>query len=179
MNIKEAIKYTDSVRKRQYKTGKVSAFDFKFLPREKQLIAGAQARASDGRRIYKTTIIFEGINSSPLQDLIHKIPYSGKEGAGAELYLVQPTADTRIRMRCQCDDYYFMWQYWNKGKKALVGPHKTYVPVSPPSGRPPVNPDEAPGMCKHLLAMTKELMKNNLIVRDNTVWNYLNQPTRD
>lgn len=178
MNIKEAIRYTESVRTRQYRTGKVGAFDFRFLPKEKQLIISAQARASGGNRIYKTTIIFEGVSSTALADAKHKIPYSGHSGAGAELYLEQPTVDTRIRMRCQCDDYYFMWQYWNKGKKALVGPHKNYVPVSPPSGRPPVNPSEAPGMCKHLLAMTKELMKNNLIIKDSAVSNYLNQPVR-
>ncbi|BCG50086.1 hypothetical protein [Ralstonia phage RP13] len=178
MNLLEAVKYTSVVRERQYSTGKVTAVDYKYLPREKQLYVNAQNISSDKKRLYKTILVFEGVTNSEVPDKDHPVPYSSK-GHGVDLYLGQVTSRTRLRTRCQCQDYYFMWEYWNKGKKALVGPHKVYQRVIPPSGRPPVNPLEMPGLCKHLLALVKKLMADGVIIKDSTVWSYLTRPVRE
>lgn len=177
MNLSEAIRFTSMIRANQYKTGKVGALDFKYLPRERQLYIHAQARSSSGHRLYKASIVFDQLPSSDLRAPGFTLPYSS-HGSGAELFLQTPTSKTKCRLRCQCADYYFMWEYWNKQNKALLGPHKTYVRVSPPSGRPPVNPDEAPGLCKHLLAMVKFLVDNRILERDSFVSEYLSRPLR-
>lgn len=176
MNLLEAVKYTAKIRSKQYKTGKVGALDFKYLLKEYQFYVTAQARSSDGSRIYKTQIVFKGIRANDIGSDEFPMPYSKNDKD--TIYLNQPKVETNIMMRCQCPDYYFMFQYWNKKDKALVGPNKQYVPVSPPSGRPPVNPTESPGMCKHLLGMTKTLMENKILKRDSTVWSYINQSPR-
>jgi len=177
VNLLQAVNYTASIRDKQYSTGKVNTVDYRYLPREKQLYIQATNRSADKTRLYRTTIVFEGITNSDVPDKNHPIPYSSK-GQGIELYLKTIMVRDRIRTRCQCQDYYFMWEFWNKQNKALVGPHKTYVRVSPPSGRPPVNPAEAPGLCKHLLVLIKKLMADGVIKKDQAVWSYLNRPPR-
>lgn len=177
MNLADAVRFTSQIRAQQYKAGKVGALDFKYLPREKQLYIHAQARSSSGHRIYKTSIVFDQLPHSDVQKHGFNLPYSS-HGQGAELFLQQPTSSTKCRLRCQCADYYFMWEYWNKQNKGLLGPHKTYVRVSPPSGRPPVNPDESPGLCKHLLAMLKYLITNKIVAKDMFISEYVNRPLR-
>lgn len=178
MNLLDAVKYTSKVRARQYSTGRVNTIDFKFLLRERQLYVQATNVSADKSRLYKTTIVFEGIDGVDNPDDKHTIPYSSK-GQGVELYLKTLTGYDRVRTRCQCQDYYFMWEYFNKQNKALVGPHKKYIPVSPPSGRPPVNPTESPGLCKHLLVLIKKLMAEKVIQKDAQIWAYLTQPPRE
>lgn len=177
MKLKEAIAYTQSIRKNQYAVGKVGAIDFKYLSREKQLYIQAQSVSSTGKGVYKTTIVFNRITSSDLPDEKHPLPYSGKEGAGAEVYIEQPTVNHDILLRCQCQDFYFMWALWDKNQKALIGPYKPYQRV-PGSTRPPVNPTQTPGLCKHQLALIKKLMAEGLIKKDSTVWSYLTRPVR-
>lgn len=177
MNLVEAIKYTSSIREKQYVVGKISAIDTKYLPREKQLFISCQTVSSDKSKLYKTQLVFDGITNSDTQDKIHLLPYSS-HGKGVELYLKQVLVTDKFRTRCNCSDYYYMWSFFNKKNKALIGPHKQYVPVSPPSGRPPVNPTESPGACKHILALIKKLMLEDVIKKDTKCWSYLNQPVR-
>jgi len=176
MNLVEAVKFTSLIRRQQYYAGRVNAVDYKFLPKEKQLYIQSQNISSDHSKLYRTQIVFEGIQSAESLDHIHKIPFSSK-GHGIDFYLSELNVNSRIRTRCQCDDYYFMWSYWNSREKALLGPHKPYVRV-PGSNRPPVNPDESPGLCKHLLVLIKKLMKDKLIKPDAAVMEYLNRPVR-
>jgi hypothetical protein len=179
MNLNEAVRYTDSIRKLQYKAGKVSAIDFKYLIKEKQLYINSQARSSDGSRIYKASIVFKGLPAKKDMEDTFILPYSSK-GHGVDFYIKQPTSSTEVMLRCQCPDYYFMWEFWNKQRKALLGPHKKYVRLTPPppDGRPFVNPSEAPGCCKHLLAMIKMLTENKILYRDPFIMEYLNRPLR-
>lgn len=177
MNLIDAISFTNNIRKRQYITGKVGALDFKYLPQQKQLYIASQARSSDGRRIYKASIVFEGITNSETVSAEHKMPYYPKENQAA-IFIQQPTVSTRFRARCQCQDYYFMFEFWNKREKALIGPHKQYVRVSPPSGRPPVNPTESPGCCKHICGLIKYLMLQGIVPKDSIVWTYVSLPPR-
>lgn len=247
LTLVKAVEYTSKLRNKQYAAGRVSAIDYKFLPREKQFYVVSQHTSSDRRRLYKTTIVFEGILSKPavrvresnedekftidskdktkkfvspfstegkrikeeqeknkelesvevpivdknkvikkeepklIQEHADKefsMPYSSKANSGVECFIKRPTVRDRIRMRCQCQDYYFMFAHWNKQEKALVGNIQPYVRVSPPSGRPPVNPNQYPGMCKHLLSLVKKLQSDGVIEKDPYVWSYVNQSNR-
>jgi len=177
MNLLEIVKYTRNIRERQYSTGKVMSIGSKYTPQNKQLWIDAQSQSSDKSKLYKLSIVFEGITNKEEISSTHQIPYIAKEH-DVPIYLSKIDCKTRVRTRCSCEDYYFMWSYWNSREKALVGAHKRYIPVRPPSGRPPVNPSESPGACKHLLALFKKLIDEKLIAKDSTVDHYLNQPVR-
>lgn len=69
-----------------------------------------------------------------------------------------------------CEDYYYMWWYHDNVNKAHAGPKMPpYVrktPLPPARGAYPVrNPDEAPGLCKHLIACFKYLQSNKIMTR--------------
>lgn len=166
---------TDIVRKNQYPVGKVGAVDFKFVPRNKQLYVSAQARPSEGvGSPYLVSLVFSGINWSDTPSPEFPLKVGTAHGI---IYIEKLDCKKHsIQVRCSCPDDYFMWQYHNKQKKALLGPFKPYIRKT--TTRPPVNPRQLPGLCKHSLGLVKVLMQNNLLATDQEVRAYLNRPVR-
>lgn len=68
----------------------------------------------------------------------------------------------KVLVRCGCSSYYYYYWFWNKKNKAHEGqslkPYSRKTP-SGPNGRPEVNPDHVPGLCKHLVFTIKELKR--------------------
>lgn len=56
---------------------------------------------------------------------------------------------SRCKLKCQCMDSRFMWEYPMYKKASLIGAFRKYKRV-PGSNRPPKNPDNIPGFCKHI-----------------------------
>lgn len=67
-----------------------------------------------------------------------------------------------VRARCSCAAYYFWFSYANKLHSALSGRTFTpYVPVQNPKRIvPPRNPNNYPGLCKHLIAFGKGIVNS-------------------
>lgn len=175
MNIKDAVKLTSSIRPNQYSIGKIEAFDTKYLPREKLLYIVANTRSSDKKRYYKTQLVFKGIRLSNDQSELFPFPYYNDKGMLIG-YLPQLTVENEIMSRCSCDDYRWMWHFWNKKEKALLGPVIPYVRKT--TTYPERNPDHIPGLCKHQLGLIKKMIEQGLMKKDTFVWNYLTRPAR-
>lgn len=180
MKLGELIERTRRERTRQYATRRIGAFDFKYVARSHQLFITATAFPlnPDGGRTspYKLSLIFDKITSADMQDRSHTLRFVDKDTDSLVRFLDLPTVQHNCRVRCQCADFYFMWQYYDKQNKALIGPHVPYVRLT--TTRPPVNPNEAPGLCKHLLQMVKFLMDNNIIQKNVKAYQYFTRPTR-
>lgn len=74
------------------------------------------------------------------------------------------SAKEKVNVNCGCDDYYFKYWWWNKKVKAHEGGnYAKYQRVTPDSGRPEVNPDHIPGVCKHLLFLYRELKRKKKV----------------
>lgn len=62
------------------------------------------------------------------------------------------------RVRCDCTWFYHCFSYYNWQDDALYGSKpRPYHRVVPDSGRPPLNPQELPGACKHIIAFARTL----------------------
>jgi hypothetical protein len=61
------------------------------------------------------------------------------------------TKQRRVMISCSCENYIFTWEYAN----ALHGASKLVYGNGDPATF--TNPDNLPGMCKHLVAITKEI----------------------
>lgn len=60
-----------------------------------------------------------------------------------------------VKVRCSCSDYRFTWAFSNKMEGSFTGEK---FPVYVPTGtRPPRNPDNLPGLCKHLIGAFRVL----------------------
>jgi hypothetical protein len=56
---------------------------------------------------------------------------------------------TPVQVRCTCSDFYWRFAAHNHKYGCLCGPEPE--PYEKKTDRKPVNPDEIPGLCKHLL----------------------------
>ena len=93
--------------------------------------------------IYTATLVFR--NSS------------NKDGPNPALAPPSVTKD-RVRVKCNCAAYFFWFIQANHGRQAQEGARgPRYKRVTPDSGIAPKNPSMIPGMCKHLLYLTKVL----------------------
>lgn len=64
-----------------------------------------------------------------------------------------------VQVRCTCKDFRWRFAYYNSGDGSLYGdPPDSYVSQT---DRPPVNPNNTPGVCKHLIKLKKELEKED------------------
>jgi hypothetical protein len=82
-------------------------------------------------------------------------------------YHVQPLqlAGHNVKVRCNCMDFYFRFANYNAQDKSLVGkPPPLYRRKT--TTRPPVNPGQVPGMCKHLLKLVQTLQGAGLVAPD-------------
>lgn len=78
-------------------------------------------------------------------------------------YYIEPIVLRRntVRVRCSCLDFRFRFAPFNSPDQSLVG--KPPPPYVKRSNRPPVNPSQVPGLCKHLLRVVDEMETEGLI----------------
>lgn len=178
MNLQDIIlRGTNILRKNQYPVGKVGALDFKYVPRTKQLFVKAQARTQqkDSFSQYLVQLTFSQVTNSDTPDKTNLLKVNLDGGGVVYIPKISATKNN-LQVRCTCKDDYFMWQYPNKQKKALIGKFKPYVRKT--TTYPERNPTKTPGMCKHSLALVKVLMQNGLIADNKQILEYLNRPRR-
>lgn len=84
--------------------------------------------------------------------------------AGKDLYAMNadkkvgvkaPTVKTACEVRCTCKDFQFTWSRANSKVGTLYG--KEFVLPTPTGTGKPRNPQQLPGMCKHLLGLAAVL----------------------
>lgn len=122
-----------------------------------------------GREKYKVSLLFDKIkviegslkkkcDSKLIKVLSHDKKY----------YCISQLSYSKhnVKVRCTCEDYRFVWSFYNKKYDALYGgPFEKYVRVTPPpskGGRPRVNELKVPGMCKHIFGLVELLMNTKL-----------------
>lgn len=76
-------------------------------------------------------------------------------------------AKNPCRVFCSCQAYYFYFSYANwKADCHLGRKARPYTPVPNPKRHvPPRNPDNVPGMCKHLVGLTLALSDSGYVDR--------------
>ena len=92
----------------------------------------------------------QGVQSYPVN-----IQFYNVNVAGGEI----PSVDKHpCKVYCGCQAYYFYFGWYNYINNCHLGKKPVpYKPVIPPSNRPPTNPNQLPGVCKHLIAFANQL----------------------
>lgn len=113
---------------------------------------------SDGH-VYNPTILFKGVryHEHIATDRLLLTTTNGNK------YFIEHLdhQHTQVQVRCNCNDFGFRFRYYNFLDHSLFGPkgHK----YEAKGVRPPANPQEAEGVCKHLIKLTKVLQQSNLL----------------
>jgi hypothetical protein len=71
--------------------------------------------------------------------------------------------DNRVKLYCKCPDMQFTFSFQLWEKDSFIGAYKKYKRV-PGSTRPPRNPMEVPGYCKHVHSHLLALQKKGFLV---------------
>lgn len=176
MKLLDIIKSTSQFRERQYKVKRVRIVDVKYVPNSQQLYIYGEALPLTGDKLYREIIVFDKVKSSPVPDKNHLLKFKPDDHMPT-IYLTKPDENSNVRVRCSCPDSYFSYEYYNKLNKGLVGPHKKYVRKT--DWWPERNPQHLPGLCKHTLAIIRQLIKLKLIKTTPFIVGYLNRKPMD
>lgn len=150
-----------ATRKRQHATGEVNVTNVQYIPYigMKMLHVKSSTVSTNGNR-YNQAIQFLKVEFEP-EDTTENATFQASDG---EDYHVHPLDldGHNVKVRCNCLDFRFRFANYNSEDKSLVGrPPPLYQRRT--TTRPPVNPDQVPGVCKHLLKVIEMLQRYGLI----------------
>lgn len=129
----------------------------------KTLRAWATANSTESKSgsgtIYQPAIIFTGVEFED-EDTQNNITAKARDGND---YHMQPIdlAQTNVKVTCQCMDFYWRFRDQNAADQSGIAGKKP--PYKPVSNRGPVNPQNVPGLCKHLLATFRALKHSGMV----------------
>lgn len=155
---------------RQKRANQVQLRNIKYTPSIQQGILRIECEtysSPSGSGPYTTVVQMHGVkfeNSSDAEEI------ENSENPGQDKYNVFQFTSTDgntynakfdksnsvdVRVRCGCEDFRWRFAYYNSGDNSLYGdPPDPYVRKT---DRPPVNPSNTPGVCKHIMKLKKEL----------------------
>ena len=118
----------------------------------------AAVASSEGTN-YNPRLVFNNVVFEE-EDLPTNVTVKAKDG---EEYHMQPInlADNTLRVRCDCLDFYWRFAAFNAKDKSLIGSAPTAYQRK--SNRGPANPQEVPGVCKHIIATVKALKHSGMV----------------
>ena len=148
---RRAVEAFPNTTKRQHSTHPVVITELSWLPfvGTKTLFVKGLAQSGESGKEYGPIIIFKKVNFN--QDGIKITASDMLEYSFAPL----SRKTTDVLVRCNCPDFYWRFNYYNSLDKSLQGSKRGMYEAK--GGRPPANPFELPGMCKHLMKLSKAL----------------------
>lgn len=148
-----------NTRKRQHATGEVVVSNVQYMPYIGMKMLHVKSLSASNGHQYQQALQFMKVLFEP-EDTESNATFQASDG---EDYHVQPLELTghSVKVRCNCLDFHYRFANYNSQDKSLVGkPPPLYQRKT---NRPPVNPDQVPGMCKHLLKLVEMLRRYGLV----------------
>lgn len=106
---------------------------------------------------YNQTILFKNVKFADTQIDKNYVQIPDNE----DIWYEKPKLDgNEVSVRCGCQDYRFRFMYANKLDRALFG---NLISYTKKTDRPPLNPDNIPGLCKHIKNFTLALIQKGYI----------------
>ena len=146
-------------KQRQHKTNTVNVVNIKYLPYQQSGVLKIQGLVTSGGNRYHCSLSFSGVYYEPT-DQADLVTFTGADNKDYHIHPIDETIND-VQVSCTCMDFYYRFAQPDYQNKALDGnPPPTYVKKT---NKEPVNPDNAPGICKHLMKMKDQLHIDGLI----------------
>lgn len=150
-----------NTRKRQNATNEVTISNVEFIPYIGTKMLHVKSVSQSNGNAYKQALQFNQVTFAN-QDSPDVVTFQSVDGQDAHAAPIQ-LATHNVKCRCSCMDFHFRFANYNSADKSLVGrPPPLYHRKT--TTRPPVNPMQVPGMCKHLLKLVDTLQGQGLVV---------------
>jgi hypothetical protein len=142
-------------QKRQHATDTIKITQLNWMPFEGMKTLFVRALAQNEGREYNPVILFKKVQFN------EGVTLTANNG---KTYKVKPLSleENDVLLRCQCGDFHWRGNYADHLDHSLYGKkRKKYESLGL---RPPVNPNNDPMMCKHLIKMVKILKESGILV---------------
>lgn len=144
-------------KKRQHEAPKVNITNFKYIPFQSKNILQIKTTAVSGGNQYSPVIQFSNVNYNTGGRGVTFTAVDGSE------YTIEPIrlSQNTVKVRCDCLDFHYRFATWNYNDESLIGkPPPLYRKKT---NRPPVNPAQVPGLCKHLVKFFTVLRRYRIV----------------
>lgn len=152
---RSAVKAFPNTKMRQHATHPIVIRELRWTPFVGVKTLFIKGLAQNEDREYGPCILFKGVN---YQGKAVKITASdGLQYSFDKLSL----ENTDVLVRCNCPDFFWRFNYYDHLDKSLYGTKRKKYESH---GGPPANPLELPGMCKHIMKMTKVISESGIFL---------------
>jgi hypothetical protein len=146
-------------KKRQHSTQTIKITQMQWVPFVGMKTLFIKGLAQNEGREYNPTIVLKRViyHENQGQGIV---PLNASDG---ETYFLEKLSaeDTDVLVRCDCNDFKWRFNFFNHLDKSLQGPkRKKYEALYNPGS---ANPTESPGLCKHLMALTKAIKESGIL----------------
>lgn len=176
MNLGKLVKSTNTARNSRNKGKEPTSVTFKYYTKNNFLVAKAVVPSSSSGSKYSVNVIFKKVKYLTEKKPGFNLVINDKVSK-SKYFIQKPTDLTEVAVRCSCPDHRFMWHWYNADNKSLVGPRIPYVRKAG-STRPPKNPDQLPGFCKHIISTMLKLQKMNLVTPSSSTMSTMRRSNR-
>ncbi len=148
-------------KKRQHITSSVAVNNLKFTPYEESRTLHVSATVTSEGHRYDSSMAFTDVQFEP-NDSNDLVSFQGTDSKTHHMYSVSAVLND-AQVRCTCLDFYFRFANQDYQSGSLLG-------ASPPPykrktvTRPPANPTNTIGMCKHLIKLADKLKDMKIMV---------------
>lgn len=161
LTLAELHKRSKKLRESFNTAGAVKVLSMKPLVGNATLTVNAEAFGKKGK--YPMTVTFYDVEFADEQT--RDYPLAVTPERGTRFYMPQLEEDGNpVQVRCQCPDFRFTWAEWDRKESALSGRNFPKYKRKTET-RPPRNPAETPGLCKHLIKLTEKLKRDRVLKR--------------
>jgi hypothetical protein len=145
--------------KRQHATDPVRVVQLQLVPFTKTNDLKVTTVINSSGKKYDNTILFKDVVYED-SDQDDNVTFTASDG---EEYNIEPIplSGSEIQVTCNCLDFRWRFSLWNADDKSLYG--KNPPPYRKKTNRPPNNPDQTPGVCKHLIKSIEALKQAHLV----------------
>jgi len=146
--------------RRQHATHPIEISNLRWTPflGMRTLMVKAVARNED--REYTPFIVFKNVQYHNVRDIYGLVEITASDGAQ---YLFERLSvnENDVLVRCNCKDFYWRFNYYDHVDRSLYGRKRSpYEAIFNPGS---ANPQEMPGMCKHLMKFAEVLGHSGVI----------------
>ena len=153
------LNFVPSSRKREKAADPVRIVSLETLPFIGTKNLNVRGVASSDGTNYDTSIIFNNVEYAE-EDQPDNVTFTAKDGNEYHVTPLDLNQHT-VRVRCNCLDFYWRFAAFNAKDKSLIGAApKAYQRRT---NRGPANPQQVPGVCKHLIATVKALKHSGMV----------------
>lgn len=116
------------------------------------------AHSNESGKTYNPMILFKGVAYHPFKNSVNWIEFTASDG---QSYVLERLNKNDVLVRCNCADFSWRFNYFDHIDNSLYGKvrRKYEAEINPGSA----NPQEMPGMCKHLMKLVQTLNTTGIL----------------